>query len=323
MGSLFGSKPKQVGPTQADIEAASRPYGLMTPTGGITWDYDAKTGEAYISPEMQAFADRLMGRATTQAGAITAYDPTQAAQQYYQQYVEPDLLQQQERERLSLESRLLGQGMLGATGGALQLGDLFRAQSAEQRAARGESFTQSQAMLDSMRQRELADIAAAASIYESPATLFQTGAGVGQGLGQIMAGYKPTYTQSGGGFGQALLGLGTALATGGAFGAGGLFAGGAGAAGGAAAGGLGGGFSVASNPGMLSDIRLKTNIKLTGKTSTGIKLYTWEWNSKAKELGLDWGPTTGVMAQEIKDIIPEAVLMGNDGYYRVDYSKVV
>jgi hypothetical protein len=299
MGSLFGSKPKQVGPTQADIEAASRPYGLMGPTGGITWDYDAKMGTATLSPEMAALADRLMGRATTQAGAITAYDPTQAAQQYYQQYVEPDLLQQQERERLSLESRLLGQGMLGATGGALQLGDLFRAQSAEQRAARGESFTQSQAMLDSMRQRELADIAAAASIYESPATLFQTGAGVGQGLGNIMASYQPTYTKGSSGlFGGLASGIAGGMgSTLGQYGAGMLIAG--------------------------SDSRLKENIKKVGTTKSGINLYSWKWNSKAKELGLDWGPTTGVMAQEIKDIIPEAVLMGNDGYYRVDYSKVV
>jgi len=80
MGSLFGSKPKQVGPTQADIEAASRPYGLMTPTGGITWDYDAKTGEAYITPEMRAIADRLLGRSEQYAGAITGYDPYTAAQ---------------------------------------------------------------------------------------------------------------------------------------------------------------------------------------------------------------------------------------------------
>jgi len=96
-----------------------------------------------------------------------------------------------------------------------------------------------------MRQRELADIAAAAGIYESPATLLGTGAGIGTNLGGIMASYRPTYTQSGGGLGQALLGVGTSLALGGAFGAGGLFAGGGGAAaaGGAASGGLGGGMS--------------------------------------------------------------------------------
>jgi hypothetical protein len=303
MGSLFGSKPQQVGPTQAEIEAASRPYGLMGPTGGITWDYENKMGTATLSPEMAALASRLMGRATTQAGATTAYDPTQAAQQYYQQYVEPDLLQQQQRERLSLESRLLGQGMLGATGGALQLGDLFRAQSAEQRAARGESFTQSQAMLDSMRQRELADIAAAASIYESPATLFQTGAGVGQGIGGIMASYRPTYTQGSSGL---LGGLMPAL--------------------GSYAGSASG--SAAITKGLtslfaMSDSRLKENVVKIGVTDNGLNWYKWDWNDKAKELGVDNHRTIGVMAQEVMNIIPEAVIMADDGYYRVDYSKVV
>jgi hypothetical protein len=216
MGSLFGSKPKQVGPTQADIERASQPYGLMGPTGGITWDYDAKMGTATLSPEMAALADRLFGRATTQAGAITAYDPTEAARQYYEQYVAPDLMQSQEQERLSLENRLLAQGMLGSTGGALRSQALGEAQMASQRAARGEAFSQSQAMLDAMRQRELADIASAASIYESPTTLFQTGAGIGQGLGSVMASYQPTYTKGSSGlFGSILPAIAGGIATGG------------------------------------------------------------------------------------------------------------
>ena len=50
-------------------------------------------------------------------------------------------------------------------------------------------------MLMHFVQREMADIAAAASIYESPTTLFKTGAGVGANLGGIMASYQPTYTE--------------------------------------------------------------------------------------------------------------------------------
>jgi hypothetical protein len=38
-------------------------------------------------------------------------------------------------------------------------------------------------------------------------------------------------------------------------------------------------------------------------------------------MGVD-GPTEGVIAQELVEVDPSAVLMGEDGYYRVDYSKV-
>ena len=194
MGSLF--KPKQVGPTQGDVEKASQPYGLTGPTGGITWDYGAKQGTATLSPEMAALADRLFGRAETQASALGAYDPQAAATQYYQTYVEPELQRQQASDYLALENRLLSQGMLGSTGGAGQLGELARAQEQSRRMGMAESFQQSQSLLDSMRQREMADIAQAASIYEAPISLFQTGAGVGQGIGSILGAYKPTYQQS-------------------------------------------------------------------------------------------------------------------------------
>jgi hypothetical protein len=194
MSSLF--KPKQVGPTQADVEKASQPYGLTGPTGGITWDYAAKQGTATLSPEMAALADRLFGRAETQAAATGTYDPQAAATQYYQQYVEPELARQQAADYLALENRLLSQGMLGSTGGAAQMGELQRVQEQSRRQGMAESFQQSQNLMDAMRQREMADIAQAAAIYEAPATLFQTGAGVGANIGGILGSYKPSYQQN-------------------------------------------------------------------------------------------------------------------------------
>lgn len=280
---LFGEKSKQVGPTQGDIEKAVQPYGLMGPTGGITWDYDAKMGTATLSPEMAALAARLMGRAEETAG-MTGITP----EDYYRQFVEQDLLEQQERERLATESRLLGQGILGATTGANIMEGLFRAQSAEQRAGRADAFTQSQAYADALRQREMADIAAAASIYESPATLFQTGAGIGQGIGGVLAAYQPSFTKAQPGLFQTMAGS---------------FAQGYGAS--------------------MSDSRLKENVVKIGVTDKGLNWYKWDWNDKAKELGVDNHRTTGVMAQEIMNIIPEAISLADNGYYQVDYSKVV
>ena len=53
----------------------------------------------------------------------------------------------------------------------------------------------------------------------------------------------------------------------------------------------------------------------------GVGWYTWDWNDTAKQLGIG-GPTEGVIAQELIKVDPSAVLVGEDGYYRVDYSKV-
>ena len=71
-----------------------------------------------------------------------------------------------------------------------------------------------------------------------------------------------------------------------------------------------------------SDIALKENIKPAGKTPDGINLYTWDWNEKAKRGGFASHPTFGVIAQELKKHKPDAVVRGDDGYLRVDYSKV-
>jgi len=74
---------------------------------------------------------------------------------------------------------------------------------------------------------------------------------------------------------------------------------------------------VSGTASFFSDIRLKNNV-----TPIGNGLYSWEWNDKAKEIGADAYPTTGVIAQEIMEVYPEAVFEGKHGYLMVDYSKV-
>jgi hypothetical protein len=68
----------------------------------------------------------------------------------------------------------------------------------------------------------------------------------------------------------------------------------------------------------LSDEELKDNIKPIGKSENGHNLYTWDWNDKAKKLGIT-DPTTGVIAQEIMKYMPEAVTKNANGYYMVNY----
>jgi hypothetical protein len=70
-----------------------------------------------------------------------------------------------------------------------------------------------------------------------------------------------------------------------------------------------------------SDIRLKENVMKVDETDSGVGWYTWSWNDTAKAMGVD-GPTEGVIAQDLINVDPTAVSLGEDGYYRVDYSKV-
>lgn len=72
----------------------------------------------------------------------------------------------------------------------------------------------------------------------------------------------------------------------------------------------------------MSDINLKKDIKLIKTLKNGIRLFTWKWNDKAKEIGADVYPQTGVIAQEVRKTNPDAVFEGLAGYLMVDYSKL-
>jgi hypothetical protein len=69
----------------------------------------------------------------------------------------------------------------------------------------------------------------------------------------------------------------------------------------------------------MSDIRLKVNIQEYGKLDNGIKTYTWDWTEEGRELAGDQ-IGHGVIAQEVAEMFPEAVVTGDHGYMMVDYS---
>ncbi len=74
------------------------------------------------------------------------------------------------------------------------------------------------------------------------------------------------------------------------------------------AGGALGGAAIAS------DRRLKKNIKRIGTHVLGIGLYTWDYL---------WGlPFSGVMADEVEQVMPEAVVMHPSGFKMVNYSML-
>ena len=68
-----------------------------------------------------------------------------------------------------------------------------------------------------------------------------------------------------------------------------------------------------------SDVRLKKDIKLVDQLDNGIEVYTWKWTDEAKSLGVDENNTRGVIAQKVMETIPEAVVVGENGYYMVNY----
>ena len=61
----------------------------------------------------------------------------------------------------------------------------------------------------------------------------------------------------------------------------------------------------------MSDIALKNNINLIGKSPSGINIYTFNYNGDDKVY-------QGVMAHEV----PHASIFNTDGYLMVDYSKI-
>jgi len=71
---------------------------------------------------------------------------------------------------------------------------------------------------------------------------------------------------------------------------------------------------------MGSDMRLKENIQKVA-TVNGINLYSWDWNEDGKSNFPGQKPF-GVMAQEIAETRPEAVVENADGWLMVDYGKL-
>jgi hypothetical protein len=77
----------------------------------------------------------------------------------------------------------------------------------------------------------------------------------------------------------------------------------------------GGGFGGGGRGGRRSDIALKHDIVLLGHLDNGLGFYRFAYT------GSDRG-YVGVMAQEVQQVVPDAVVRGRDGYLRVFYDKL-
>lgn len=81
-------------------------------------------------------------------------------------------------------------------------------------------------------------------------------------------------------------------------------------------GALGGLFGLAGQAAIMSDSRVKTDIQQVGTLDNGLPVYSYRYV---------WGGPMqiGVMAQEVANVHPEAVLQHESGYLMVDYEKAV
>jgi Protein of unknown function (DUF3300) len=78
--------------------------------------------------------------------------------------------------------------------------------------------------------------------------------------------------------------------------------------GGRAGGGRGGG-------GRRSDVRLKHDITLLGYLDNGIGFYRFSYNGSSE-------PYVGVLAQDVQQVMPQAVVRDREGYLRVFYDRL-
>ncbi len=95
----------------------------------------------------------------------------------------------------------------------------------------------------------------------------------------------------------------------------GMGGGGGARAGMAGGGGRGGGGGGRGGGGRRSDVTLKHDIVLLGHLDNGLGFYRFAYNGSDTAY-------VGVMAQEVQQIAPDAVVRGRDGYLRVFYDKL-
>ena len=67
-----------------------------------------------------------------------------------------------------------------------------------------------------------------------------------------------------------------------------------------------------------TDNKLLSEVKTRMILENGLVIHIWEWNEKAKALGMDKHIPIGLIAQDVKVMYPEAVIEDENGYLMVD-----
>ena len=162
------------------------PWDVEGSFGQATFDEAGRKLDMAMSGPWEEQYEDYLADAHAQEEFIGLYegDPTEAAQKYYE--MQKELMSpQQEKDRLALENRLLGQGMLGSTGGASQSEALHKAQAMQDLEARYTGIDKAQSMIDTYRGRKASSLGMAETIGQLPQKYAETGRGIGTGLSSI------------------------------------------------------------------------------------------------------------------------------------------
>jgi len=196
VGSLFSSYFADRAAKKAEQAAAEfaegvafDPFNVSTSLGGVSFE----DGEAFASlaPEIQQQFDDLIGQAQGFGDALGSFDPLDAQQEIFEQQ-QSLFAPAQEQDRLALENRLLQQGLLGSTTGALRSGALREAQGQQDLARQVAAFEQAQQTQRNLQQGQANALSGALNLSESVSGLFSTGSGLGaQASAAAQAGLAP------------------------------------------------------------------------------------------------------------------------------------
>ena len=62
-----------------------------------------------------------------------------------------------------------------------------------------------------------------------------------------------------------------------------------------------------------TDNKLLSEVKTRMILENGLVIHIWEWNEKAKALGMDKYPNAGLIAQDVEHMFPDAVIKVKTG----------
>ena len=205
----------------------SMPWKITGAGATIGVDEDTKRMTTALSPELQSIYEGMLTRSGTWAPMVQDIiaDPFAAQQALYQQQ-QALFAPEQQRDRLALENRLLAQGMLGSTGGALQSQALREAQGTQNLQRQIAAMTQAQGLIDTYLGREAGDIGTAFGFLDVPLQYGGLSRGIGGTLGQTASTVANLRNQAATGLASAQAAYGSTLGNalsglGGSFGGGG------------------------------------------------------------------------------------------------------
>jgi len=311
LGSKSGSKAaKQAAATAAKYAEPVyfKPYSMVSSYGATS--YDPETG-SYTTGLTQPYSDALassIGGAGSLFDQISQFSPAQRQQEIFQE--QAALLQPEfQKQATQLQSSLFGTGRLGmrlagegvGAGSGMVQPDAFGLAQAQQQTLGN--------LLAGSRQQALEEVG---TLGDVGAKMLTSGLGISELENQLTSLGIDAETARAVAAGTAGQIGTTALAD---------IMGQRYAAGKQKAGSIGTAISAGLKL-FPSDENLKTDIKKVGELDNGLGIYTWKWNAKAKELGVDNAPEVGVIAQEVQKVIPNAVHNMN-GYLAVNYSMVL